>query len=99
MLEAEGVLWTWRLEGEPAWGETQPAERLADHRLAYLDYEGPVSGGRGEVAQRDHGLFDWVERGKTKVVVEMWGSRVTGRLVLAHQSGETWEARLEPGSA
>lgn len=24
-------------------------ERLADHRRAYLEYEGPVSGGRGEV--------------------------------------------------
>ena len=24
---------------------------LADHRLAYLDYEGPISGGRGSVAR------------------------------------------------
>jgi hypothetical protein len=99
MLEAEGVLWTWRLEREPAEGETQPAERLGDHRLAYLDYEGRVSGDRGVVARRDHGLFDWVERGETRVVVDLRGRRVNGRLILAQQSGEMWQARLEPGSA
>ncbi|MFT5422297.1 MAG: hypothetical protein ACI89L_000054 [Phycisphaerales bacterium] len=27
------------------------AERIADHRAVYLDYEGPVSGGRGRVTR------------------------------------------------
>jgi hypothetical protein len=26
-------------------------ERLPDHRMAYLDYEGPLSGGRGSVSR------------------------------------------------
>jgi len=30
-------------------GSTMAAERIADHRHAYLTYEGPVSGNRGEV--------------------------------------------------
>lgn len=38
------------------------AERLADHREMYLDYEGPVSGGRGTVTR--------VAEGKVKVEVE-----------------------------
>jgi hypothetical protein len=36
------------------------AERLADHRLAYLEYEGEVSGGRGVVKR--------VARGEMEVV-------------------------------
>jgi hypothetical protein len=44
MLSAGGVLKTWRLAAWPG-----AAEPIADHRLHYLDYEGPVSGGRGTV--------------------------------------------------
>jgi hypothetical protein len=99
MLEAEGGLWTWRLSGEPTAGVAQRAERLADHRLAYLDYEGPVSGGRGRVARRDAGAFDWVERRDSRIEVELFGEKVRGRLVLVQQLGEVWEARLEVGSA
>jgi len=32
-------------------------ERIADHRLLYLDYEGPVSGNRGHVARVDWGEY------------------------------------------
>jgi hypothetical protein len=99
MLEAEGVLWTWRLGREPVEGEVQQAERLADHRIAYLDHEGPVSGGRGTVSRRDAGTFEWVERGASRVEVELSGQRVRGRLVLVHRAGEEWETWLEAGSA
>lgn len=58
MLEDGGVLRTWRLLAEPAAGQVVRAEQLADHRLAYLDYEGPVSGGRGSVARWDHGTYE-----------------------------------------
>ena len=36
------------------------ATQLADHRLAYLDYEGPVSGNRGYVERLDHGTYEVV---------------------------------------
>ena len=58
MLEQAGVLLTWRLLSEPAVGAEVRAERLADHRLAYLDYEGPVSGGRGSVVRWDYGTYE-----------------------------------------
>lgn len=32
-------------------GEAMVVERIADHRRVYLEYEGPVSGGRGRVAR------------------------------------------------
>lgn len=99
MLEAGEVLWTWRLAPEPSLWEAQNAERLADHRLMYLDYEGPVSGGRGYVVRLDDGVFDWVERGESRIEVELIGEKVRGRLVLVQQLGEVWVARLEVGSA
>ena len=47
MLESGGVLRTWRLLAEPTAGGPIAAEPLGDHRIAYLDYEGPLSGDRG----------------------------------------------------
>ena len=50
MLEAGGALATWRLRRLPTVmkpGGSMPAQALPDHRLAYLSYEGEISGGRG----------------------------------------------------
>src|SRR5262245_17631602 len=59
MLEEGGVLRTWALESlPPVGGEPIPAERLPDHRLDYLDYEGPVSGDRGSVSRVDFGTYE-----------------------------------------
>jgi hypothetical protein len=33
--------------------------RLPDHRLVYLEYEGPISGGRGDVSRVCRGACDW----------------------------------------
>jgi hypothetical protein len=32
-------------------------ERIGDHRRSYLDYEGPVSGNRGDVARIEAGVY------------------------------------------
>ncbi len=48
MFERDGRLLTWACPHWPA-ATTVEATRLPDHRLAYLDYEGPVSLNRGEV--------------------------------------------------
>ena len=52
---------------EPARGGTSPAERLADHRAAYLDYEGPVSGGTADLQFEltVAGLFEPNAKGNT----------------------------------
>jgi hypothetical protein len=49
-LTPGGRLATWRSPDWPVQSGTL-VERLADHRLAYLDYEGPVSDNRGHVAR------------------------------------------------
>ena len=51
MLEAGDVLKTWALPQPPQPGVEMECTALADHRLAYLDYEGPLSGNRGAVTR------------------------------------------------
>ncbi len=50
---------TWRLLRSPCCNEPIAAQALPDHRLVYLDYEGPVSGGRGTVQRLERG--EWLE--------------------------------------
>ncbi len=102
MLEADGVLMTWQLRRLPSsWSAalqqravssptTVPAIRLADHRLAYLDYEGPLSGKRGSVRCVDRGTYDVVKECSERLVVELQGSVLSG-LVTLLQQGNSWE--------
>lgn len=66
MLSCGEALATWQVSRRPAElrpAESMPARRLADHRTAYLEYEGPVSGGRGEVRRIDTGSYERIAAG------------------------------------
>ncbi|MBM4077778.1 MAG: hypothetical protein FJ267_19285, partial [Planctomycetes bacterium] len=60
LLECKNICRTWRLMEEPNCDHPIPAESLPDHRLIYLDYEGPVSNNRGTVKQWANGTFEWL---------------------------------------
>ena len=62
MLEHGDSLLTWQLYAKPAIPLAQPisANRIGDHRKAYLEYEGPVRGDRGNVVRLDRGPL-WIE--------------------------------------
>jgi hypothetical protein len=91
MLEAGAGLRTWRLRTPPAVGAIVEAEPIGDHRPAYLDYEGPVSGNRGRVVRWDAGTFTGDPRGEGRVAVALAGGRLRGTLVLEAWGGE-WRA-------
>ena len=57
LMQQGKSLATWRLLQKPGKGYWIPSEKLPDHRLIYLDYEGPVSGGRGHATQFCTGNF------------------------------------------
>jgi len=57
LLEVSGGLKTWALPQSPQDGVEMVCEALPDHRQGYLDYEGPVSGGRGTVTRWDWGTY------------------------------------------
>lgn len=83
LLEDGPACRTWRLLEEPAAGRSVPAEPIADHRLHYLTYEGPVSGGRGTVARWDAGTFEWIASEPDRVEVELAGAQLRGRCHIA----------------
>jgi hypothetical protein len=80
MLDRGESLATWSLPMPPALGHVLPARLLADHRREYLDYEGPVSGDRGAVVRWDEGHFEWIESNGPRVVVDLWGRKLVGRV-------------------
>ncbi|MBX3425143.1 MAG: hypothetical protein KF688_05635 [Pirellulales bacterium] len=107
MVERGAALATWAVEELPsAWrrglGEDATAEaeavralRLPDHRLAYLEYEGPVSDDRGVVSRTDAGactVLQWSER---SVLLLLAGERLVGRVALQLAEDGHWSLRAE----
>ncbi|WP_298867512.1 DNA polymerase ligase N-terminal domain-containing protein [uncultured Gimesia sp.] len=95
MLEEEGVLKTWRLNAPPAIDHASDessidlfAEALPDHRIAYLEYEGPVSGNRGEVSRWDRGTFSLLEQNDELIVALLTGDELAGRVTLKKMDKE-----------
>lgn len=83
MLEHGEVLRTWALERSPDAAESQPALSLPDHRAAYLAYEGPVSGNRGEVIRWDEGTFSTPDDlAGDRIECRLSGRRLRGSVVL-----------------
>ena len=90
MLERDGALMTWSLAELPAnWRAPSghdvidmKAARLSDHRLAYLDYEGPVSGDRGHVKRIDRGNYEVVDESPEWLHVRLAGGVAIGEVRL-----------------
>ncbi|MGD2111681.1 MAG: DNA polymerase ligase N-terminal domain-containing protein [Phycisphaerae bacterium] len=91
MLEHGDALLTWQLEREPvdAAALPIPAKRIGDHRKAYLEYEGPVSGDRGHVRRVDAGLVEFERLAADEVVFRLKGERLAGAFVLRAR-GYAW---------
>jgi len=110
MLEAEGRLQTWALSEVPiGWNglavdrklvgmsNTVPAERLADHRLDYLNYEGPLSGDRGSVLRLESGSYCV---GAIPALFNVRGQVLHGEIeIISASHGEShWELTYRPAS-
>lgn len=94
LLEIGETCRTWRLAEEPARGRGGAAERIADHRLMYLEYEGPVSGNRGSVTRWDAGGFEIVCETQEEMVVRLAGERLMGECRLVRVEGELWRVEF-----
>lgn len=96
LLEAGDVLKAWRLERPPDGNEsTIGATEIADHRVGYLDYEGPVSGERGFVKRWDRGLYS--EDGDSTADVRHLrfdGERLKAHVKLARVQNAEWTWQL-----
>jgi hypothetical protein len=97
-LEVGDVLKTWALPQAPEAGLEMPCEALADHRPMYLDYEGPVSGGRGTVRRWDQGSYAVEFWSAEEIIVGLVGTKLAGRVELRRTAGfhERWRFRWQP---
>jgi len=106
MLQQADALATWELRQLPrAWSESLPdvqpvagdtvlATQLPDHRLAYLDYEGPVSGDRGKVHQVDGGTYQLLQQTNDVWEIALAGAVLSGNATLQKDSPGSTNWRL-----
>ncbi len=94
LLESGGCLRAWSLAAEPAAERSIAAEQLADHRLAYLDFEGPVSGDRGVVSRWDAGEYEPLLMGENELSFRLAGGRLFGVVRLSCDKLERWTWRI-----
>jgi hypothetical protein len=73
-------------------GDAVAAERLGDHRLAYLELEGPVSGGRGEVRRIDGGIYEGDS------IILLHGELLNGSIQIGKESPNSWMLRVVDGA-
>ncbi|MEW4490437.1 DNA polymerase ligase N-terminal domain-containing protein [Thalassoglobus sp. JC818] len=94
LVESGNILLTWRLAIEPAYEVEIAAEQLPPHRLVYLDYEGPVSGGRGEVSNWDRGeLLDFHKMGDD-FDLKIAGKQISGPVRIRKTSDSSSESHF-----
>ena len=96
-FEINESLKSWALPKEPPQkiGEKRLAVSVDDHPIEYALFEGEIPKGNygaGKVTTWDMGTFDVVESGKTKLVVDIHGTRLHGKYCLVHfkPEGKNW---------
>lgn len=100
MLEEGSSLLTWSLQDEPFPNCHISAEQLADHRLEYIDFEGPVSRARGRVSRWDAGTYEWRVRTLDELAINLHGQKLHGQVHLQRSSPDTrWVLSLSGDSA
>ncbi len=96
MFEQGGTLRTWTIESELAPHCDVAAQALADHRLEYLKYQGPVSGGRGTVTQWDRGEYTLERDSDNEWQALLSGARLVGRVSLRRSGADhCWRVSFE----
>lgn len=92
MLEHEGALWTWRIGVHPSQIGQQPtaAERIADHPLKFLTYEGPVQKGTANVSIVDKGTVYFRKINTQIITLEFDGHFVNGIFTLLLEKVPFW---------
>jgi hypothetical protein len=96
-----GPLATWSLTEMPRPdGGPVPARQLAAHRRAYLTYEGPVGGDRGEVRIVAAGRYEELCGEADRIVLRLQAEGLSGRYVLRRDASggpDAWRLVPEGG--
>ena len=81
MIQSGDSLLTWALPERPSGRIVMDVVRLPDHRIDYLDYEGPVSKGRGSVTRCETGTCSLLKSDEECIELRLEGVQLKGGLV------------------
>ncbi len=100
MLQQGEVLQTWQLRVPPQQWADAPviAQNIFDHRLKYLDYEGPLSDNRGSITRHDRGRYEITSQTPGSLACTLHGQAVQGSLTLLRLYADQWELVFHPAS-
>ena len=92
MIKLNSTLATWRLDTPPEKlaGNTVAAEKIFDHELRFLTYNGPVNNGKGTVCIADSGHCD-IQIDNDRITGVFYGKCVTGQFSLKNIQDNRWE--------
>jgi len=92
MLEGEAALVTYRLPLPPKEIAAAPVivEKIFDHDLKFLTYEGPVNKGLGTVRIVDSGEFETTEKTAKTLRLQMAGKILCGEFTLDSIEQDRW---------
>jgi len=93
MIELDSTLATWRINVRPEelMGKTIAAEKIFDHELRFLIYEGPVNNGKGTVCIADSGRCDIQINHGDRITGTFDGKYLKGRFCLKQIQDQIWE--------
>ncbi len=96
MLERGEILMTFRLPEPPenALRHSLRVERIFDHALRFLTYEGPVQKGTGRVRIVARGTYQTLAEESDTITVDLSGDPLHGSFTLIRTEGASWELAL-----
>jgi hypothetical protein len=93
MLETGDHLSTWRINIGPEELKTTPAkaEKIFDHKLKFLTYQGPVNNGPGNVTTADKGTYSIITQTSEKLQIQIDANILSGTYTLQQKTKNTWQ--------
>lgn len=96
MLQQQDHLATWQIPTPPnTWHETTiKCNRIFNHRLKYLTFEGPISNNRGNVKIVDKGEYILQHADENIWQVQLLGDNIVGNIELVKINDKSWQMKL-----
>jgi len=93
MIEQGESLQTWRIDTAPdkLTDDAVHAQKIPDHPLRFLTYEGPVNEGKATVQIADSGTYRILENNEGNITLDMNGKTLKGKFSLKHTDNRNWQ--------
>lgn len=96
MLECDDILQTYRLDKPPSeiLDFAATAEKIFDHPIRFLTYQGPVNNGKGNVKIADSGTYRRTDSSDSSIKLKLEGKILTGFFLLTHIKENLWQFEM-----